>query len=296
MAKRVDPLKAKQAKQKKIAIGLCVFLAIVLFIQVPRTMKMLKGPQAATTAAPVETTPAAPAAAAPGTSGEGIPVPAAPGTPAAAPAAGTPAAAAPQTAVLVDSDVPAAAGEGQLRSFELFKAKDPFAAQDVPAASTASAGGEAPAPADGGSNSKPAPAKPADGTVIAPSSGAAPPTSGPTATPPAADATPTAPATAPAAAPAAAPATTTSISVNGVAENVAIEGTFPAEEPVFVLVSTATDGKSVQIGVAGGTYADGAETIKLTIGKELKLRNTADGSEYVLLLETVAGFVPPKKK
>ena len=27
MAKRVDPLKAKQAKQKKVAIGLCVLLA-----------------------------------------------------------------------------------------------------------------------------------------------------------------------------------------------------------------------------------------------------------------------------
>ena len=287
MAKRVDPLKAKQAKQKKIAIGLCLFFAIVLFVQVPRTLKMLKGPQATTTAAaPAPTTPAAPA---PGTSGEGIPVPAAPGaaTASGAPAAGTPAAAA-QPAVLVDSDVPVAASEGQLRSFELFKAKDPFAQQNLPAAPSATA------PEQATATSKPAAAapKPNSGTVIAPSSGAAP--SGSTTTPPA---TTIAPApTATPAAPSASAAAATSISVNGAAENVAPEGTFPAEDPVFVLVSTAKDGKSVRIGVAGGTYADGAATIKLTVGKPLKLRNTADGSEFVLLLQTVAGFVPPKQK
>lgn len=285
MAKRVDPLKAKQAKQKKVAIGLCVFFAIVLFIQVPRTMKMLKGPQATTTAAPAAVTAAVPAAVtpavpAPGTSGEGIPVPAAPGTPTAAAA---------QPAVLVDSDVPAAAGAGQLRSFELFKAKDPFAQQNVSAAPSTSTSEPTKA------TSPPAPPKPDPGTVIAPASGAAPTAS--TATPPSTTIapTPTGTTTAPTAPPASA-ASATSISVNGAAENVAPEGTFPAADPVFVLVSTAKDGKSARIGVAGGSYADGAATIKLTVGKPLKLRNTADGSEFVLLLNTVAGFVPPKQK
>ena len=278
MAKRVDPLKAKQAKQKKIAIVLCIFFAIVLFIQVPRTLKMLKGPQA-TTAAPAATTPAAPTTPAPGTSGEGIPVPAAAGTPAATAGAPTATAAA-QPAVLVDSDVPAAAGEGQLRSFELFKAKDPFAQQNLPPASSAAASEQA------GAASKAAATKPATGaSAVAPSKAGTAPAGATMTTVP--DAKPSAPA-------AAAPATVTSISVNGVAANVAPGATFPADSPTFVLASVATDGKSVRIGVAGGSYADGSPTIKLTLGKPLKLRNTADGSEYVLLLKSVAGFPPPK--
>ena len=47
-AKRVDPLKAKAAKQKKIAIGGFVVLARVLAIQGPKTLKMLKGPRPST--------------------------------------------------------------------------------------------------------------------------------------------------------------------------------------------------------------------------------------------------------
>ena len=47
MAKRIDPAKAKAAKQKKIAIGLVVLLVAVLVIQGPKMLKMLKGPQPA---------------------------------------------------------------------------------------------------------------------------------------------------------------------------------------------------------------------------------------------------------
>ena len=54
-AKRVDPLKAKAAKQKKIAIGGFVVLAALLAIQGPKTLKMLKGAEAA---APAVVTPA----------------------------------------------------------------------------------------------------------------------------------------------------------------------------------------------------------------------------------------------
>ena len=49
-AKRVDPLKAKAAKQKKIAIGLCVMFVLVLAYQGPKTLKLLKGPQPAAVA------------------------------------------------------------------------------------------------------------------------------------------------------------------------------------------------------------------------------------------------------
>ena len=41
MAKRVDPLAAKKAKQKKVAIGLCVLLAAVVAFQGPKMMKMM---------------------------------------------------------------------------------------------------------------------------------------------------------------------------------------------------------------------------------------------------------------
>ena len=263
-AKRVDPLKAKAAKQKKIAIVLCVVFAGVLAFQVPRTLKMLKGPQPVASAAPAPTTTtsvdpnAAPAAAA----GAGAPA-----------AAGSlpPGVGETQPAVLVDSDLPALASDGQLRSFELFRTKDPFAQQ-----------AEAKEPVA-------APAKPEetpDVTVTAPTAG-----EGGTVVPaPSGSDNGSDPATSP---DAPAPATVTSISINGVAEDVVAEATFPAARPVFVLVSLGKDGKSVQIGIAGGSYADGAETIKLTLGKPLTLRNTADGSRYVLVLEAVAGFAPP---
>ncbi len=274
MAKRVDPLKAKQAKQKKMAIGLCVLLVAVLAFQGPKTLKMLKGPPAA---APM----AAPAAAA---AAAGAPVtPSIDGVPPAA-AGSTPAAAGAQPAVLVDSDVPAAAGDGQLRSFELFQAKDPFAPQNVAPAAPSAAATPAQQPAET-TDAKSS----AGGTVIEPSPG----TAGIAGT---AGAAPAAtPGTATTAAPTAASASATSISVNGLAENVAIDASFPAATPAFVLASAAKDGKSVQIGVAGGTYADGSQTIKLTLGKPLTLRNTADGSQYVLRLNAVAGFVPAKK-
>jgi hypothetical protein len=272
MAKRIDPAKAKAAKQKKMAIGLSVLFVAVLAFQGPKTMKMLKGPGGA---APVA------AATTPATTTD----PAAPVTPTidGVPPAGaaTPTTGTDQPAVLVDSDVSPAAGEGQLTSFELFEAKDPFAPQGGVSVVTG-----APATEEPGSGG----AKPADGaSVVPPSAGGSGSGSGSGtgSAPP--------PASTPPSAPTAAPATATSLSVNGTAEDVAIDGTFPKASPAFVLVSLAKDGKSVQIGVAGGTYADGAKTIKLTLGKPLTLRNTADGSQYVLLLNTVAGFVPPKQ-
>ena len=90
-------------------------------------------------------------------------------------------------------------------------------------------------------------------------------------------------------------ATETTISINGATESVAALAEFPAADPVFVLESLATDGKSALISVAGGSYTDGKQTVKLQIGKRLTLQNTSDGSRYDLELLTVAGFVPPKK-
>jgi hypothetical protein len=238
-----------------------VLLVGVLAIQGPKTLKMLKGPQPVTSAAATTTTPA----------------PAAPGaapTPAVTDATGVSgAAAAPQpetldVASLADSDLAPEAEDGQLLSFERFASKDPFAqqAQPVPARPAAEAKAD--------ETSAPAPAKP--GAAASGTSAGGFTTDGAT--------------------PAPAPverATATSIAVNGVAEDVEVDAEFPAAQPTFVLVSLARDGKSVELGIAGGSYADGKQTLKLPLRKKVTLQNTADGSRYELQLLVVEGFPLP---
>ncbi len=63
-----------------------------------------------------------------------------------------------------------------------------------------------------------------------------------------------------------------------------------------MLARVAKNGKSVEIGIAGGEYASGGETITLGLGKKLTLQNTADGSRYELALLAVQGFPIPKQK
>lgn len=171
--------------------------------------------------------------------------------PAAVPAAGTPIAATGTTGAavpagtLVDSDPAAQAAGGQLVSFDRFSSKDPFRQQLGQTA--AAPAGQAPA-----KDAKPTP--PSGGTKQPP-----PPP------PP----------------PAAAP-TSARISVNGVAEKVAVGGTFPAEDPVFVLASlTKTTAK---VGISGGSLDTGSATVTLKKGKKLTLQNTADGAQYELVL------------
>ena len=272
MAKKVDPLKAKAAKQRKIAIGGCVLLLALLAFQGPKTLKMLKGPQALPT--PTATAPATttPAAAAPGGTAAGQ-VPA-PGDATAAPA--------PELSAVADSDLSPDAEQGQLATFERFASKDPFAQQaepeptappaaapskDTETSTTPDPAKDAASGADGGATDAGAGAT--DGGFTTGGSDAS---DGP------------------------AIAATTSISVNGVAEDVAVAAAFPKNEPTFVLVKVAKNGKSVEIGIAGGEYANGGETITLALGKKLTLQNTADGSRYELQLLTIQGRPVPKKK
>lgn len=261
MARKRSAAEVKAAKQKKIAIGGAVLLLVVLGIQVPRTLKLMKG----TSAAP-------PVAAATTGATDTTAAPAVPAGGAAAPAAATPAATATAPAELADSDPAPVAGPGQLVSFELFETKDPFAQQVDPDQVAAPPAAPAP-PAD--------PAKvlaPTDPAVQGSGSGSGsvvPPGSTSAQTPP-----PT---------PSVAPAAATSISVNGAAEDVPVDGTFPVADPSFLLVSLGLDGKSVKIGVAGGSYADGKSTITLTMGKPLTLQNTASGARYELRLLAVLG-------
>ncbi|HWN21918.1 MAG TPA: hypothetical protein VNP93_08080 [Gaiellaceae bacterium] len=264
--KRVDPLKAKEAKQKKIAIGGMAVLCLLLFIQGPKTLKMLKGPEPTPAAAPA------------------VPNPVAPAPGATAPAAGSVGAAAPGDVVdlsaLADSDVAPVAEEGHLVSFERFASKDPFVPQAVAASAPAPAAPADDAQGEGAGGATPGEADPVDGGFTpAPAEGSGGGTSGGASAP---------------AAPAL--AADTSISVNGTAEDVEEEAAFPADEPTFMLVSLAKDGKSVEIGIAGGTYANGGQTIELEVGKPLTLQNTADGTRYELELLAVAGFPVPKQK
>jgi hypothetical protein len=274
-AKRVDPLKAKAAKQKKIAIGLVVLLVAVLAIQGPKMLNMLKGPQPAAPAAtgaggPAKGGPAVggPAVGGPAVGGPAVGGPAV-GGPAAAPGTGATAAPA-DLASVPDSDQPPVVDDGQLATFERFSSKDPFAQQAEPVVTRPAAKkpSTTDAAVDPAKDPKPA-TDPTDGGFT---TGGGTPSE------------------------AATLATATSIAVNGVAEDVKVDVPFPVAEPTFVLVSVAADGKSVQIGINGGGYASGGETLKLLLGKKLTLQNTADGSRYELELRSITGFPLPSRK
>jgi hypothetical protein len=76
--------------------------------------------------------------------------------------------------------------------------------------------------------------------------------------------------------------TTAEITVNGTKETVSVGGTFPAADPVFVLVSVTKT--SAKVGVAGGSLDGGGQTVTLKKGKRMTLENTVDGARYVLAL------------
>ena len=166
---------------------------------------------------------------------------------------------------------------GQVAVLGRFTARDPFAAPASARATTAAA----PAPT-------PAPTPP----VVAPSVAAA---RVPSATPEAAPATvpqgaaaTALVATLPLAAAATAlptpdpAASTVTLSVNGVAEPVAVKGLFPAADPIFRLA--ALGATSVQIAVAGAGAAPGDQTVTLSQGRSLTLLDTASGARYALRL------------
>jgi hypothetical protein len=266
MSKKAADLAAKkQAKQKKIAIvGFVIFLAVMGFT-LPKTLKMLKGPQPIATPTTETTTTSA--------------TPADPGAP---PAAATPAVSA-GSAELVDTGAQPEAGEGQLVSFERFATKDPFAQQvdalptsdEAPAAESAA---ETDPRAEAGAASDPA--KPASPGAASPGTSSSAPAQEQSSTPPAQE-----PSSRPKPAPPAKP-TSAVIAVNGVDETVKAGAAFPEADPVFELVSlTATE---VKVGIAGGTLTGGSPTVTLKKGKKVTLVNTADGTRYELVLESLS--------
>ena len=213
-----DVAKEKAAKQKKIAIVGGVLFVALLAYQGPKTMKMLHPHPVAAPPPAATTTPTV--------------TPADPNTLAAPTLAGAPVDAT-QTSTSSSqlvSAVPMSVDPGQLKTFEQFASKDPFAAK-APSPAPAAAGG-ASKPAQGGG-----------GTVTPPSSQTAPP-----------------PPTTGSGSGASAPGTAV-ISVNGELKSVTPGTDFPTSGTLysrsgalFHLVSLT--GSTAKIAIAGGSYAE----------------------------------------
>lgn len=244
---RMSTIQAQKArKQKKIAIvGGVVLLALLVFLG-PRTLKSLHGGSSASTPY-VAVQPTAATASSATTPTSATPVAAA--------------AAVAVTASLVDSDRPPAHTKSQLVSFDTFDSKDPFVQQvtdapDVPAVATT-----APATAPSGAATTAAPATTGGATASASStSSTTTSTSGSQPT----------------------RSTAAVVEVNGERQSIGVAQTFPTANPTFRLVSIGNG--VAKIGLAGGTYASGAPTVSLRLGRTLTLVNTADGVRYELRL------------
>jgi hypothetical protein len=250
--KKFDP-KAKAKRQKvMLAIGSVLLLGLLAF-QVPRTMKMMKSPTASSSSSPSTTTTSAAGStplAPPSLDGSST---------AATSGSGAASTASTSTDGVSDPSNPLPPNSGQLVSFSKFKSKDPFHQQ----ISDCTAGTSGCGSSTSSASSKPAsPQKP--GSSSARSSLVV--TSG--------------------SKPIAVKAKQATISVNGIAGTVTVGGSFPTSAPVFTLVSLTST--SAKIGIAGGSYENGAATVTLVKGKTVTLMNTADGARYSLRLLSAA--------
>ena len=167
--------------------------------------------------------------------------------------AATPTAAAPTGALV--SAVQPTVDAGQLREFSHFASKDPFATQ-----------------------------------VATPAPGSTTPTST-TPTP-----TPTPTPTLPPAPPAPSP-TSAVISLNGELMSVAVDSDFPTSGVTFSRIGSlfhlaSLTKTTAKVTIVGGSYADGAPALTLTLGKPVTLQNAADGTRYRLVLEPPGTQIP----
>jgi hypothetical protein len=256
--KRQDAFKAKERKQKLIAIGGAVVLLGLLAFQVPRVMKQLnRGKAQAAVPKTVSTsTTTTPTLEAPTTLR---------GDESTTSSSGSRGSGATPSGLITDSTAPAT--QGQLASFSRFESKDPFSQQveasDGSGSSTGSgSGGRGSGSGSGsssgstgtsGSGSSSTGAQPAPGSAV--------------------------------------------ISVNGTLMSVSVGTDFPQPSPtapnatpLFHLVSlTATTAK---ISIAGGSYTSGASTVTLRVNRPVTLMNTADGSRFKLILKPQGTPVP----
>ncbi len=257
-SRKAKNLKAKEAKQKKIlAVGL-VMLVGLMALQMPKLMH--RGGNA--TAAPPITVPTS---AVPGA----VPTTLAP--PEVASAVSSGGAAPADASGLADTDVSPTAASGQLVQFDLFDSKDPFVQQvkdpalngggsasplpDSLSTPTAPAAGSGSAPASGSGAGSGTVSNSGSGSALTPDSGASAP-----------------------AAPSEPMSAVARLTVNGTPEAVALKRAFPAIDPMFQLDSLA--GSTIAISVVGGSYQDGAPSLKLERGRAVTLMNTVDGTKY----------------
>ena len=266
-SRKPTPAELKVARQKKIVIVGSVLLVALLAFLGPKTFKQLHHQQQ-------NTIPPSMRNAASATATATHPVSAGP-------------------TQLSDTDVVTVqAGSGQLASFGLFKSKDPFVQQlasATPAAATTPSAASAVTPQPATSKqtvtipsvvTTPAQTAPTPTIVTTPRTTVPTPTT-PTVTTPTPTPTPPPP-PAPPSAPV--PSGSAAISTNGHCELVPVRGVFPKGDEVFQLISIASNGQSVKIGVAGGSYQSGASAVTLKKGTALTLVNTADGVRYRLSL------------
>jgi len=278
--KRVDPMKKKQQRQKVfVIVGGILLLGAFAFEA--KSLGLLGGKKAA---APP---PVAAPAGTPTTPNSLTP----PGLPGAT-GAPTPVSATPGESGLADTDPQLGAASGQLASFSVFETKNPFAPQVKTG--------------QGGSTSPPSDdhAQPGDtGSGTGKTSGDTPPATAGDVPPPGASVTPAGgdagdgtgntggTGTTPAGggdggttgtSTTATDGATVTISVNGHPEKVGRDGTFPADSPVFRLVSF--DKGKAEVGIVGGSYQSGDATLTLVKGKAVTLMNTSDDKRYKLVL------------
>jgi hypothetical protein len=261
---KTDKLEAKQRKQKIILIVLGVGLLGILALQGPKLIDQLNGSSTPAASSTGDTTATGATTPTTGDTTGTTTTPAPSGSSSAGsvtttvtPSAGTP------SAVLVGVDVPNGAnpvpGPGQLKTFSLFEAKDPFVQSLKQETSTGTA-----AQATASEPDKPAAQNGGGGSVSGTAAGAP------------------------------AELQFATIAVNGNSQSVEVSKRFPKADKMFVLVSLKP--KSAKIAVAGGTFTDG-KTLTLQMGDPLTLLNTATGARYNLKLlytgtspEQVAGF------
>jgi hypothetical protein len=242
--KPVDPLKAKEQRQKKILIGLAPLFLIVLVLTVPKTLKRMHASSAPPPAPPATTT----------TETTGTPTTATP-LPISLIGGGT----ATTTGGLA-GDAPATASVGQLASFGRFASKDPFSGP------VALPGTTTPAPKTGvGDTGKTSTGKTPTGKTPTgpPSSPPAPPTPAPTS------------------AVIAVNGVKASVTVDSDFPTAASTDPQVQSGP-FHLVSLTQS--SAKVSIVGGSYATGDSTLTITISKPVTLMNKSDGTRYTLQL------------
>ena len=259
--RQLDRGQEKARKQKRIAAALGVFFVLVLVYEVPHTMKLMNK----TAKAPIVTSSASAPAASTGASPAATPssssTPAASSTPAVTPLPAAGSSSSLESGLV--SAVQAKPDPGQLTQFERFASKDPFSqsVQKTPTAATASSGTSSGSASGSGSGS---------GTKTQPTVPKAPP---------------------------APPPTAAVISLNGELMSVSVASQFPIAGVTFSHTGSlfqldALTKTTAKVSIVGGSYADGAPVLTLTVGKPVTLQNTADGTRYTLILEPQGTAVP----